>query len=86
MKHMDRTFIYPGTNPTTVFIHSPGSTAFRSAGTNPMNVPADGTLTMMHHVDFADAVEAAALRRQPLNCALPSAMQLAKVRFFLSIQ
>lgn len=84
MQEMDRTHIYPGTNPTTVFIHSPGPTAVRSTGTNPKHSLADETLTMMHHAPSAAA--AADFLRQPLNEALPSAMQLTNVRFFVSIQ
>ena len=61
--------------------------ALRCSETNSIHSPADETLTMMHHVPPAGAdAAAAALGRQPLNCALPSARQLTKVSSFLSIQ
>ena len=81
------THIYPGTHPNTVFVQSPGQTAVTSTGTNPNEVNADISLTMMHHASSsASRFKAAFLRTQPLNSAPPSAMQLTKVRFFLSIQ
>ena len=86
MKQMDRTHIYSGMDPTTVFIHASRPTTFRTTGTSPIHALVDTALTMMHHAPSPPAARAADFGRQPLNWALPSAMQLTKVRFFLSIQ
>ena len=80
------THIYPGTHPNTVFVQLPGTTAVTNTGTGPNEVNADISLTMIHAPPSAPGSSAAFLRTQPLNFAPPSARQLTKLRFFLSIQ
>ena len=66
---MDRTCVYPGTNPATAFIHVPRPTTVRAAGTGPIQPPADAALTMMHRAPSPPAAGAADFRRHPLNRA-----------------
>ena len=74
---MDRTRVYPGTNPATAFIHVPRPTTARVAGTGPIQPPADAALTMMHRAPSPPAAGAADFRRHPLNRAPPFSLRRA---------